>query len=66
VFGPLTGPGTTNHVPEPTVIASVVAWAAPARAATAVPIVGASGERLFDGVGAISGGGNSRLLIDYA
>ncbi|BCY09183.1 ricin-type beta-trefoil lectin domain protein [Actinoplanes sp. L3-i22] len=39
---------------------------APARAATAITINGASGGRVFDGVGAISGGGgNSRLLADY-
>ncbi|GIF16696.1 ricin-type beta-trefoil lectin domain protein [Actinoplanes teichomyceticus] len=38
----------------------------PARAAAAITIDGASGGRMFDGVGAISGGGgNSRLLIDY-
>ena len=41
-------------------------WAAPAQAATAITINGSSGGRVFDGVGAISGGGgNSRLLIDY-
>ncbi|MFC1408408.1 ricin-type beta-trefoil lectin domain protein [Streptacidiphilus sp. N1-12] len=40
--------------------------AAPAQAATAITINGASAGRTFDGVGAISGGGgNSRLLIDY-
>src|SRR4051794_17265200 len=39
---------------------------APAHAATAITINGSSGGRLFDGVGAISGGGgNSRLLVDY-
>ncbi len=44
----------------------VAAVAAPAHAATAISINGASGGRTFDGVGAISGGGgNSRLLIDY-
>src|SRR3954451_8148767 len=38
----------------------------PAQAATAITINGSSGGRVFDGVGAISGGGgNSRLLIDY-
>lgn len=45
--------------------ASVVA-PAPAYAATAITIDGTSGGRVFDGVGAISGGGgNSRLLVDY-
>ena len=44
----------------------LVALPAPARAATAITISGSSGGRVFDGVGAISGGGgNSRLLIDY-
>src|SRR3954464_14022407 len=38
-----------------------------AQAATSITINGGSGGRVFDGVGAISGGGgNSRLLIDYA
>lgn len=33
---------------------------------TAIPVDGASSGRVFDGVGAISGGGgNSRYLIDY-
>src|SRR5689334_5128117 len=47
--------------------AGVVLAAAPAaQAATSVSINGSSGGRVFDGVGAISGGGgNSRLLIDY-
>jgi len=40
--------------------------AAPAHAATSLTVNGTSGGRVFDGVGAISGGGgNSRLLIDY-
>ena len=40
--------------------------AAPARAAATIVVNGGSGGRIFDGVGAISGGGgNSRLLIDY-
>ncbi|HEY8986609.1 MAG TPA: ricin-type beta-trefoil lectin domain protein [Streptomyces sp.] len=40
--------------------------AAPAQAATSLTVNGTSGGRVFDGVGAISGGGgNSRLLIDY-
>ncbi|MGA5304659.1 ricin-type beta-trefoil lectin domain protein [Nucisporomicrobium flavum] len=44
----------------------LVASPAPARAATAITVNGTSGGRVFDGVGAISGGGgNSRLLIDY-
>ncbi|WP_405577593.1 ricin-type beta-trefoil lectin domain protein [Streptomyces sp. NBC_01190] len=45
----------------------VVATAAgPAQAATSITINGTSSGRVFDGVGAISGGGgNSRLLIDY-
>jgi hypothetical protein len=41
-------------------------FAAPAEAATAITVNGASGGRTFEGVGAVSGGGgNSRLLIDY-
>ena len=45
---------------------ALVAFPSPARAATAITINGSSGGRVFDGVGAISGGGgNSRLLIDY-
>ncbi|GAA2863687.1 galactosylceramidase [Actinoplanes cyaneus] len=48
------------------VSAALVANPAPAQAATAITINGASGGRTFDGVGAISGGGgNTRLLIDY-
>ncbi|UQU66882.1 ricin-type beta-trefoil lectin domain protein [Couchioplanes caeruleus] len=44
----------------------LVASPTPARAATAITVNGTSGGRVFDGVGAISGGGgNSRLLIDY-
>jgi Glycosyl hydrolase family 59/Ricin-type beta-trefoil lectin domain/Concanavalin A-like lectin/glucanases superfamily/Glycosyl hydrolase family 59 central domain len=44
----------------------VVAVSSPAQAATAITINGSSGGRVFDGIGAISGGGgNSRLLIDY-
>src|SRR3954452_2705956 len=47
--------------------AGTVVSAAPAQAATSITINGGSGGRVFDGVGAISGGGgNSRLLIDYA
>jgi O-glycosyl hydrolase len=48
-------------------MAGVVVAAAPAaHADAAITINGASGGRVFDGVGAISGGGgNSRLLIDY-
>lgn len=43
-----------------------IVTASPAEAATAITINGSSGGRVFDGVGAISGGGgNSRLLIDY-
>jgi hypothetical protein len=34
-------------------------------ASTAVMIDGRQGGRTFDGVGAVSGGGNSRLLVDY-
>jgi O-glycosyl hydrolase len=46
--------------------AAAVVAPAPAQAATAITINGTSGGRMFDGVGAISGGGgNSRLLIDY-
>jgi hypothetical protein len=48
-----------------TVIGGVLP-AAPARAAATIVVNGGSGGRVFDGVGAISGGGgNSRLLIDY-
>ena len=44
----------------------VVVTAPPAQAATAITLNGSSGGRVFDGVGAISGGGgNSRLLVDY-
>ncbi|MFD0578484.1 ricin-type beta-trefoil lectin domain protein [Dactylosporangium darangshiense] len=44
----------------------LVGVASPAHAATAITINGASGGRVLDGVGAVSGGGgNSRLLIDY-
>jgi hypothetical protein len=44
----------------------LIASVGTAQAATAVTIDGGSGGRVFDGVGAISGGGgNSRLLIDY-
>src|SRR5215211_1280780 len=40
--------------------------AEPATAATAVTINGTSAGRIFDGVGAVSGGGgNTRLLVDY-
>ncbi|MFB9415929.1 galactosylceramidase, partial [Dactylosporangium matsuzakiense] len=40
--------------------------AAPAQAATAITVNGASGGRTLDGIGAVSGGGgNSRLLVDY-
>ncbi|MFF5297036.1 ricin-type beta-trefoil lectin domain protein [Paractinoplanes globisporus] len=60
------GVGVTLATIVVTAVSSVVAWAAPAQAATAITITGASGGRLFDGVGAISGGGgNSRLLVDY-
>ena len=39
---------------------------APASAATAITVNGTSAGRIFDGIGAISGGGgNSRLLADY-
>ncbi|GIJ51416.1 galactosylceramidase [Virgisporangium aliadipatigenens] len=49
-----------------TAAAVLVAVASPARAATAITVNGSSGGRVFDGVGAVSGGGgNSRLLIDY-
>jgi hypothetical protein len=48
------------------VAAAIVVSAAPAEAATAITINGTAGGRVFDGVGAISGGGgNSRLLVDY-
>ncbi|WP_436535856.1 ricin-type beta-trefoil lectin domain protein [Actinoplanes sp. HUAS TT8] len=49
-----------------TLAGALFALPAPARAATAITINGSSGGRVFDGVGAISGGGgNSRLLADY-
>ncbi len=51
-----------------TLIAAVgpVVTAPPARAATTITIDGNAAGRVFDGVGAISGGGgNSRLLMDY-
>src|SRR3954469_25513010 len=49
-----------------TLACALVAFPAPAQAATSISINGSSGGRTFDGVGAISGGGgNSRLLIDY-
>jgi hypothetical protein len=32
---------------------------------TAIPLNGAGSGRSFDGIGAISDGGNSRLLLDY-
>src|SRR5262245_5966387 len=54
-----------------TVLSIVVALVAavpatPAAAATTITINGNAAGRVFDGVGAISGGGgNSRLLIDY-
>jgi len=44
----------------------LIASVGTAQAATGITINGASGGRVFDGVGAISGGGgNSRLLTDY-
>src|SRR5437867_2586841 len=48
--------------------AAVAVWAGSASAATSttVAVDGRGGGRVFDGVGAISGGGgNSRLLVDY-
>jgi hypothetical protein len=49
-----------------TAASALVALATPAQAATAITVDGASAGRVFDGVGAISGGGgNSRLLIEY-
>src|SRR5690349_16290725 len=50
-----------------TVSAGLIAWAeTPALAAASITVNGSSGGRVFDGVGAVSGGGgNSRLLIDY-
>jgi O-glycosyl hydrolase len=46
---------------------SVLALASPARAVSPqqVTIDGAAGGRTFDGVGALSAGGSSRLLVDY-
>src|SRR4051812_14493196 len=49
-----------------TVAGAVTVVADPAEAATSITINGGSAGRVFDGVGAVSGGGgNSRLLIDY-
>jgi len=46
--------------------AVVVTASAPAQAATSITINGSAAGRMFNGVGAISGGGgNTRLLIDY-
>ncbi len=46
--------------------AAVAVRAAPAAAADSITINGTGTGRVFDGIGAISGGGgNSRLLIDY-
>jgi hypothetical protein len=43
-----------------------VLYADPAQAATTITVDGTKGGRVFDGIGAASGGGgNSRLLIDY-
>ncbi|WP_433303864.1 ricin-type beta-trefoil lectin domain protein [Actinoplanes sp. CA-030573] len=48
------------------VAGALVAFPAAARAAATITVNGGSGGRVFDGVGAISGGGgNSRLLVDY-
>jgi len=45
---------------------ALMAGGTPAHAATAITLNGSSSGRVFDGIGAISGGGgNSRLLIDY-
>ncbi|MET7620653.1 RICIN domain-containing protein [Streptomyces sp. NPDC005408] len=47
-------------------LAAVLAPTAPAQAATTITISGAAAGRVFDGVGAVSGGGgNSKLLYDY-
>ena len=51
------------------VAALLVNWAAPAAQAatsTSITVDGSGAGRMFDGVGAISGGGgNTRLLVDY-
>jgi hypothetical protein len=48
------------------VVVSLTATTASAATSTAITINGTAGGRIFDGVGAISGGGgNSRLLVDY-
>ena len=45
---------------------TVVIGSGPAQAATTITINGSAAGRVFDGIGAVSGGGgNSRLLIDY-
>jgi hypothetical protein len=47
-------------------VGAAVTVASPAQAATAITLNGSSGGRVFDGVGAVSGGGgNSRLLMEY-
>jgi len=47
-------------------LAALCLGAAPARAAgTTITVDGASGGRTFDGVGALSAGASSRLLVDY-
>ncbi|WP_051367868.1 ricin-type beta-trefoil lectin domain protein [Hamadaea tsunoensis] len=47
-------------------VCAVLAWPTAAQAATAITLNGSSAGRVFEGVGAVSGGGgNSRLLIDY-
>jgi hypothetical protein len=44
----------------------VLVWAAPAQAATTITVNGTGTGRIFDGVGALSGGGGtSRLLSNY-
>src|SRR5436190_19511637 len=72
--GPRTSWSITHRYRPILALAAVAATAAgvtltttpAAQAATSITINGASGGRVFDGVGAISGGGgNSRLLIDY-
>jgi hypothetical protein len=65
-------PGARRRAVLALLMAAVTVLAATGTAATAhaattvIPVSGTSGGRVFDGIGAISGGGgNSRLLIEY-
>ncbi|GHH73625.1 galactosylceramidase [Kitasatospora indigofera] len=59
-------PGAATATAAPVAAAGTTATATTAAATTAVTVDGGSAGRVFDGVGAISGGGgNTRLLYDY-